>query len=462
MMSPGIENSEQSCNTHDVNKPTAVPAVLTCHLEKSILSGSIGNDPVLPPAIEGQKIIDAQTEKQEVNVDDHASQHLLSLLENNTRKSLTLEALFGSAFMKELQSVGAPASIHRGSASVDVLESNGLPLHVTDDSVLPSTVHIWSNKATFETNIIPFSQIEHIKSDGIEEHFLGYNDARSLVAVGSSHLRDELGPRGGDLNRSTEIQLPKEDVLIGVSNPGQLHNFMSGNVEAGQFHSQETPLGVAEKLAALKGVFRDERAVVGQQEGPVLLFFLIRSQLNHGGPLIHLLDSRPSNIDPQMKFIAPEGILHRDTGPNHQFPASMLRPPFHHPTSGPSGFDPPMCHPMLEQMPVPGNFPPPHLQRGFPRGAPLPPHMDIQEVNPMHGFPFGRQTQPNFAGLGMPPGHDAGSGSHHPEALQRLMEMQLRSNSKQMSPFGAASNSQGMYDHGHIHNLDLNMDFGYR
>ncbi|XP_039062648.1 uncharacterized protein LOC120207196 [Hibiscus syriacus] len=531
LMSPGIENSEQSCNTHDVNKPTAFPAALTCEdLEKSILSGSIENDSVLPPAIEGRKIIDAQTEKQEVNVDDHASQHLLSLLQNKTSmksvksstsldikssetvqnietsvesaprdsmevnaenasssgKSLTLEALFGSAFMKELQSVGAPASIHKGSAEsarVDVLESNGLPLHVADDSVLPSTIHIGSNRTTFETNILPFSQREHIKFDGIEEHFLGYNDVRSVV--GSSHLRAELGPRGGDLNRSAEIQLPEEDILIGVSNPGQLHNFMAGNVKAGQFHSQETPLDVTEKLAALKGVFWDERAVVGRQEGlpfpgcydmrePDILFLnqnvqpsfpQLHPQLNHGGPLIHSLDSHPSNINPQMKFMAPEVILHRDAAPNHQLPASGLRPPFHHPSSGATGFDPPMHHPMLQQMPIPGNFPPPYLQQGFPRGDPLPPHMDIQEENPMHGFPFGhgqRQSQPNFAGLGMPSGHDGGSGSHHPETLQRLIEMQLRSNSKQMSPFGASGNSQGMYDHGHSHNPELDMGFGYR
>ncbi|GMI69604.1 Conserved Binding of eIF4E 1 [Hibiscus trionum] len=532
LTSLGIENSEQSCNTNDVNKPTAVPAVLTCEdLEKSILSESIENDQVLPPAIEGCKIADAQTEKQEVNVDDHASQHLLSLLQNKTSmksvksstsldiksseriqnietsvdsaprdpievnaenasssgKSLTLETLFGSAFMKELQSVGAPASNNRGSmdsARVDVLESNRLPLHVTDDSVLPSTVHVGSNRTTFETNILPLSQREQIRSDGIEEHFLGYNDARS--AAGSSHLRAELGPRLGNLDRSAEIQLPEEDILIGGSNPRQLHNFVAGNVKAGQFPSQETPVDVAEKLVALKGVFRDERAVVGRQEGPSFLPGLydmrepdllfhnrnvqpsspqLHPQLNHGGSLIHSLDSHPSNINPLMKFMAQEGIVRHDAAPNHQFPASMIRPPFHHPSSGPTGFDPPMHHPMLQRMPMPGNFPPPHLQQGFPRGAPLPPHMDIQEVNPMHGFPFGhgqRQPQPNFAGPGMPPGHDAGSGSRHPDALQRFIDMQLRSNSKQTSPFGEARNSQGMYDQGHGHNPELDMGFGYR
>lgn len=53
-------------------------------------------------------------------------------------------------------------------------------------------------------------------------------------------------------------------------------------------------------------------------------------------------------------------------------------------------------------------------------------------------------------------GHDIGSGSNHPEALQRLIEMELRSNSKQINPFGSAGHSQGM--HGH----ELDMGFRYR
>ncbi|WRX07622.1 hypothetical protein QQP08_000109 [Theobroma cacao] len=526
LTSPGIENAEQLCNINDV-KPAVAPAILTCEdLEKSILSESTENDPNLSPAVGGWKVPDAKAEQQKVNIDNHASQHLLSLLQKGTSmtniisstnldirsseqvqnietasvdtaphdlieanaenasssgKTLTLEALFGSAFMKELQSVGAPASVQRGSiesARVDVLESSRPLLHVADDSLLPSTVHIGSN-------ILPFTQREQIKSDGIEEHLLGYNDARS--AMDSSHLRAELGSKLSGFDGSTEIRLPEEDSLIAVSDPVKLQNFMPArnSVKVELLPSQETPIDVAEKLAALKAVLRDERPIIGGQEGPPFLPgpYDIREpdipfhnqnvqpssprlhppQVNHGGPLIHPLESHPSNINSQVKFMSPEGIIHHDPQPNHQFPASMLRPPFHHPSSGLTGFEPSMHHPMLQQMPMPGNFPPPHLQRGFPGGAPLPPHSNnqatgfIQEVNPMHGFPFGhRQPQPNFAGLGMPPGHDVGSGSHHPEALQRLIEMELRSNSKQIHPFGAAGHSQGMYGH------ELDMGFRYR
>ncbi|KAK8588016.1 hypothetical protein V6N12_022475 [Hibiscus sabdariffa] len=532
--STGIVNSKQSWNITDGNNSAAVPAVLTCEdLEKSILLESTENDPSLPPAIEGWKIPDAKCEKQEVTVDNHASQHLLSMLQNKrstktivssanhdarslermqttetatidmapcgsidtnsenasgSGKSLTLEALFGSAFMKELQSVRAPASVQRGSIEpgrVDVFESNRLPLNIADDSLLPSTDHVGSNRANFEENILPFTQREQMNSDGIEGNLLGLNDVPSAVDL--THFRVGLGSKLGGFDRSAEIGLPEEDGLLGVSNPVKLQNFMAGSVKPELLSSQEAPIDVAEKLAALKAVFQDERPVVGGKEVPPFLpgHYDMREpdipfhnhniqassphllpQFNNGGPLFHSLDSHPSNISSQMKFMDPEGIIHHDAPANHQCPASMLRP-LHHPRSRLTGFDPPIHHPMSQQMHMPGNFPLPNLQPGFPGVAPPPPHSNNQitgllpELNPMHSFPLGHghwQPQPNFAGLGMPPGHDVGSGKHHPEALQRLIEMELRSKSMQMSPFSASGHSQGEGMYGH----ELDMGFQYR
>ncbi|XP_039011953.1 uncharacterized protein LOC120141085 [Hibiscus syriacus] len=281
-------------------------------------------------------------------------------------------------------------------------------------------------------------------SDGFEDHLLGFNDAPS--AVDSSHLRAGLGSKLGGLNGSAEIGLPEEDSLLGVSNPVKLQNFMAGSVKPELLPFQGAPVDVAEKLAALKAVFKDERPVVGEKKGqpfppgtyevrgPDIPFHNnniqassphLRPQLNYGGPLFPSLDSHPSKISSQMKFMSPEGIIHHDVPPNHQFPASMLRP-LHHPSSGLTGFDPSIHHPMLQRTHMPGNFPPPNLQRGFSCVEPPPPHSNnrmtglLPELNPMHRLQLGpghRHLQPNFAGLGMPPGHDVGSGSHHPEAL---------------------------------------------
>jgi hypothetical protein len=51
---------------------------------------------------------------------------------------------------------------------------------------------------------------------------------------------------------------------------------------------------------------------------------------------------------------------------------------------------------------------------------------------------------------------DVGGESNHPEALQRLIEMELRSKSKQAHPFAAPGNGPGIYGH------ELDMGFGYR
>jgi hypothetical protein len=166
-----------------------------------------------------------------------------------------------------------------------------------------------------------------------------------------------------------------------------------------------------------------------------------------------------------MNFMAPEGIFDHDASANHQFRANMARPRFPHPNNGPTGFDMPRQS-MLQQMQMqmPGNFPPRHLLQEFPRGGLLAPHSSndaagfAQSLNQTQGLPYGHQ-QPNFGGLGMRlQAPDVSSGSNHPDAFQRLLEMELRANSRKTThPFPAVGHSQGMYG-GH----DLDMGFRYR
>lgn len=51
---------------------------------------------------------------------------------------------------------------------------------------------------------------------------------------------------------------------------------------------------------------------------------------------------------------------------------------------------------------------------------------------------------------------DVGVGANSPETLKRLLEMEFRSNTKQIHPLAAAGNKQGMY------NYEVDMGFRYR
>ncbi|GLT71116.1 hypothetical protein SLA2020_431570 [Shorea laevis] len=528
-----VENSEQSYKN---NKPQAVPAVLTCeYLEQSILSEISENGSTLQPPVQVLSIPDAKAARPKANIDDHASQHLLSLLQkgtglkdiapspnldirssdkphnndgasydtapqtkdvnadksSNSGQTLTLETLFGTAFMMELQSVGAPVSVQRGSVGserVDVSQPHEFPFPVMDDGVVLKN-EIGSNTTNYESSVFTSKQRLQTKPVKIEEQWLGFDDLQR--GLDSSQPQTRLKSK---LDGPVDIRLPEEDSLITVGDPLNLQNYATaGNTARTELSPfPNTEVDIAEKLAAFN-IFKDERSFMGGQEGPPFLRgpYDVREpdvpyqnlsiqpsspQLhpphsNHAGPLFHPLDSHPGNINSQMKFMPPEGIIRHDP-PNHQFPANILRPPFHHPSTGLTGFDPPSHHPMLQQMHMSGNYAPPHLLQGFPRsapmpaqpnrGAPLPPHVNNQmtgfapELNPLQAFPFGHR-QPNFAGLGMrPPAPEVGGGSNRPETIQRLIELELRSNSKQIQPFPGGGHGQGIYGH------ELDMGFGYR
>ncbi|CAL5345787.1 unnamed protein product [Camellia sinensis] len=253
---------------------------------------------------EGWSVSGAKTEESKADIDDRASQHLMSLLQKGTTclkdiaqspnldnrsfdklhisegaivgtaldnsreekadsiphsgKNLTLETLFGSAFMKELKSAEAPVSIQRGSV-----------------------VGIGSNRSNHESNVLQSSQGQQTKSDKIES-WLGFNDTQ--VEVDRSKHGTGVVSKLGGFDGAVNIQLPEEESLITVGDPVNntpFSMFMSaGNSTKGELLSSNKPVDIVEKLAALNSVFKDERAMVGR-EGP---------------PLIRTPTSRPSMV----------------------------------------------------------------------------------------------------------------------------------------------------------------------
>lgn len=477
MISATIDTSEQ---LNKKNKGEAVSAVLTCEdLEQSILLGINENGSSSQPPIQSCSDPDGKAEQRTANIDNHASQHLLFLLQkgtslndkelstnvgtsadsqhategvnigaafqnlseansenvSNASNTLTLETLFGTAFMQELQSVGAPVSIQRapvGSARVDISEPRGLPFPVIDESLVPSTDEIGFNTTVHGSNALIANKRKQTKADMTGEQWLHFEDPQ---------IRTNLRSKVGGFDVPADIPLPEEDSLITVSNPLNLQNFMSSgsSVKTELLSSSNTQVDIAEKFPAFNPAFKDERSARGGQDPPFLRgpydkresdipyqnlnvqpssAQLHHPQLNNMGALFHPADSHPVNRNSQMKFLAPEANIHHDPPPNHQIPANMLRPPFHHPSTGLPGFDQPIHHPILQQMHMQGNFPPPHMLQGLSRGPPLPSHPNrgahlpappngqvtgfVQDLNPMPNFPFGHR-QPNFGSLGMPP-----------------------------------------------------------
>ncbi|XP_010544407.1 PREDICTED: uncharacterized protein LOC104817035 isoform X2 [Tarenaya hassleriana] len=372
---------DQLSNTSP-SKSAAVPPVLTCEdLEQSILSEVSDSYSPPPPAIQDSDVSSVRTKQQKTDVDDQASQHLLSLLqkgagagpenqavqpmsktesrppptekppktggicrEADTGKTLTLETLFGSAFMKELQSVGEPVSAKAG-----VSEGHGSPLPIKSEDLLLVGAQLRLDGITNE-----LSQRDQMSSDVV---------------------------RGG--------LIPNADNQTGL------------------------------------------------------------------GPRI-------SNVKSQIELMASVSV-HQDSPPYQQFPANMIRPPFHHTPGGVPEFDR-LPHPILQQMQMPMRGKMPHhsiLLQGFANGPPHHhPHAKNQmsgvvpaELNTSQGLPLAHR-QPNFAGHNMPPPVREVNGSDQPVSLQRLLGI----GPKQISPMGQAIDLHHRGSFGH----DLNMSFGYR
>ena len=375
--------SDQACSN---NKVDAVPAVLTCEdLEQSILSkyGPMNTQPHLKSFTTAEGDI-AQSSGQ---ADNHTSLHLLSMLQKssdqintvvnpsninladkqvdsqendrttvvtepkeegngNLGKTLTLEALFGTAFMKELESVGAPVSVQRGStdsARVDAPGPHAFPFPVKDNDTRDPRL----------LQMIPVgNSINSVNSSSITP----INIAEKLAVLGGI-IKDKHSMGGSE----------------GTPFPHGSHEQRGPDISYSNLQLQQQS---------------------SQHFQP--------PHNTQPRPLYHHLESHPAHMSSHLKFMSPDRTFGHDSPVNHQPSSPMIRPSFHHnPNVRVSGFDvPPPQHPMLHQMQMTGNHP------QFGRSGPVPHHGNhptgfVQEMNQMQGLPFGSRL-PNIGGSGVP------------------------------------------------------------
>ncbi|KAJ4876708.1 hypothetical protein Rs2_41726 [Raphanus sativus] len=294
------KNTDKLSNTSATKPVTAAPPVLTCEdLEQSILSEvSEIYHPPPPPVDQDLSVSSAKKIKQgKPSVDNQASQHLLSLLQRSADptiqdtqllsvtesrpppsvkpptageadpgKSLTLENLFGSAFMNELQSIGEPVS---GRAVVS--DAPGIQLR--------------SDRSMGE-----LSQRNQIRPEGLPGGLLGLPEGGNLLAVGDHANRQKYMSFPGPHNQEPEVAFNISDKLAtlnsGPTMGGPDGTFLHHHPQ--QYATNPSP------------------------------------HLNGSGPGFHHLDTRHA---PQLDFMGQGNI--QDPPLNHLFPPNMIhRPPF--------------------------------------------------------------------------------------------------------------------------------------
>ncbi|KAJ6797255.1 Uncharacterized protein M6B38_216255 [Iris pallida] len=512
-----------------VDKKSPSSAVLTCEdLEQAILAEATDSSPSLQqPSIQvAWASFDGNQKEQKVDVDDHASQHLLFLLQKGTglkelisspgpdliessdriaasevtgslnlhipdnavvrdaemvkscEKSITLETFFGSAFMDELHSAEAPVSAKRDPIATynntDIMQQHALQFPHADGSFFSSVPsESRSNKIIHEGEILAFDNTQ--KNPNMSVPWVGGYSDSSIEGP----KRHGMGIEEGGM----DIHLPEEDNLFTVGDtlkPVTSDPFPFDNAhKTEEFLRRNTIDDLNNRLCGAM-VGDGERLRTRVPEGPSPLHdgpFIVPNnlynhihgrpsaqkyphQMNQTRPLYPPLD-RIAQRNALMNFVGPDG-LHHDP---HHFPGNVI--PRHAFSSvGAPRFDPTVVHhPMLQHMPVPGNFPPYHPMQGLPGG--IPPfqatnHMSgyIPDMNNIHDFSVHHQ-QPNYGGgfgMGLPESVTQGSGGHQPETLKRLIEMEIRANSKQNHP-SVGSHIPGIPG---IYSPELDMNFRYR
>ncbi|RRT60347.1 hypothetical protein B296_00036565, partial [Ensete ventricosum] len=454
---------------HQGVKPDLSPAVLTCEdLEQSFMANITGSSRPQHAVRGPWKTTDGKMEHK-LDVDDHASQHLLSLLQKGTKKekaasvtpdgldaeffdkisitdansgfklgiaekptsrnsepapssekTLTLEALFGAAFMNELQSAQAPVSVQRvtdgGINTTEVPTSLRLPFQNSDAGFFSSSSGDYKqNKPSHEMDMVSTNQIQ----DASVHHAGGPSKEHE-----NSLIEDSKHVASGFEERALGIHLPDEDNLITTSdsldsiissgpspfpNATRSEELLSENsVESLNYNLLNAITRDAERIpsSSLDGLppFRTPRDLVGSDN----LYHHLQGRtspqlpriINHARPLHPGLDHL-TNRNQQMKFIGPEGIHH---DPRRNLLENVVPLNTSNYASGPH-IEPPDYHLMLQQMPIPGSYPQQLSLPGFPRGVPLPHHLNhmqgyIPEMNNVHNISL-HQQHPAYGSLGM-------------------------------------------------------------
>ncbi|RWV78481.1 hypothetical protein BHE74_00057456 [Ensete ventricosum] len=454
---------------HQGVKPDLSPAVLTCEdLEQSFMANVTGSSRPQHAVRGPWKTTDGKMEHK-LDVDDHASQHLLSLLQKGTKKekaasvtpdgldaeffdkisitdansgfklgiaekatsrnsepapnsekTLTLEALFGAAFMNELQSAQAPVSVQRvtdgGINTTEVPTSLRLPFQNSDAGFFSSSSGDYKqNKPSHEMDMVSTNQIQ----DASVHHAVGPSEEHE-----NSLIEDSKHVASGFEERALGIHLPDEDNLITTSdsldsiissgpspfpNATRSEELLSENsVESLNYNLLNAITRDAERIpsSSLDGLppFRTPRDLVGSDN----LYHHLQGRtspqlpriINHARPLHPGLDHL-TNRNQQMKFIGPEGIHH---DPRRNLLENVVPLNTSNYASGPH-IEPPDYHLMLQQMPIPGSYPQQLPLPGFPRGVPLPHHLNhmqgyIPEMNNVHNISL-HQQHPAYGSLGM-------------------------------------------------------------
>ncbi|XP_051132610.1 uncharacterized protein LOC127252471 [Andrographis paniculata] len=455
-------------------KEESISNVITCEdLEQSMLTeysaNSINNK---PPFSEDWDTTDLRTEQTREHVDDHASLHLLSLLQqgssdqkhmsvnsdagynledrppasqvdgtntsvhehkheenensvHNSGKSITLEKLFGSAFMKELQSVEAPISVQRESTEADAPE----PLRFADNIVSSPATDIGGLQGLFASN-----DRQHMRP-GVGESLLSLDGPVRGTISSNNGLEEVPMPDG----YGTAELPPSEAKYLNH----QMLKFMPAhNSMPNPDFSSNLTVDMLEKLAGINTV-KDDRFVDSenvpfphlpyqnpnpQHPYPGLQALRPSPQFQHPQmsqmrPLHHSFESPHAHMSSQMEIFGRDHMLDHYLPVNHQVPPNMIRNPLHPSNIRIMGPDAQSLASMQHQMQLSGNHSHlvPELQWGGHSPVLHPGNQAAnfrRDRNSVPGF-LPENYRPNIRGPGLPmPGAE---GSPPPELFQRLM-----------------------------------------